>query len=96
MAESAKTGVEAFTLRRAFGTDVKVGFVVTLVVTLLGMLASVVSLLATDGTLDKGVQQKMIIVGGVLSLVANALSSVTGYYTPTPGSLPAPPSDAKV
>ena len=83
--------MEAFTARTAFGTDGKAGFVVTAVVTVLGMLASIVSLVATDDTLDKGTRQKMIIVGGIFSLVANAISSVTGYYTPPPGKGQVPP-----
>ena len=96
MAE-AKAGASAVDLRTAFGTSAKVGFFITLLVTVLGMLASVLSLVATDGQLDKVMQQKMIIVGGILSLVANAISSATGYYTPPPprgGALP--PSDQKV
>ena len=96
MAE-AKASANAVDLRTAFGTSAKVGFFITLLVTVLGMLASVLSLVATDGQLDKGIQQKMIIVGGILSLVANAISSATGYYTPPPprgGALP--PSDQKV
>ena len=83
-------------LRTVFGTSARVGFFITLLVTVLGMLASAVSLIATDDQWDKGTKQKMIIVGGVLSLVANALSSATGYYTPPPPrGGPLPPSDQR-
>ena len=96
MAE-ARAGANAADLKTAFGTSSRVGFFITLLVTVLGMFASVVSLLATDDQWDKGTKQKMIIVGGILSLVANALSSATGYYTPPPprgGS--SPPSNQNV
>lgn len=96
MAE-AKAGADAVNLRTAFGTSAKVGFFITLLVTVLGMLASILSLVATEDRLDKDTKQKMVIVGGILSLVANAISSATGYYTPPPPrGGQAPPSDQKV
>ena len=93
----AKAAATAVNLRTAFGTSAKVGFFITLLVTVLGMLASAVSLIATDSRWGEGTKQQMIIVGGVLSLVANAISSATGYYTPPPPrSTSAQPSEQTV
>lgn len=59
-----------------------IGTAWTIIITGIGVAASIVSLVATDDDISPSAIKILVIVGGVISLVANGISPAVGLYTP--------------
>ena len=66
----------------SYSTPATRGATVTILITEIGVAASIVSLVATDEDISSSARKILVIVGSAISPVANGISSAVGLYTP--------------